>query len=209
MFVPSVFFSATIVPPALTRMRSSRTRGDSLSPHWMFDPPILLEDVHGPVDLAARRIEHAQVPARAERVDAVALDGGSRARAIAAIIAEAGAVCRFPQPLAARRIEGDHVFGAAAGTERIQPASRGGKRRIALAGAGGLPCERGPAGRPGLQQTRSQPTDRRGSDLATVASRRQRGSRRRRAGPQAGASVTKATDGLFRKLFISKVLPAF
>ena len=41
---PSVFFSATIAapePPGATMMRSLKTSGDSLRPHWMLEPPYL------------------------------------------------------------------------------------------------------------------------------------------------------------------------
>ncbi len=83
-------------PPALTRMRSLSTSGDSLSPHWMFEPPNCFSTFTRPEDLAAGRVEHAQVAARAERVDAIAFDRRRRAGTVAAIVAEPRARAPFP-----------------------------------------------------------------------------------------------------------------
>ena len=66
-----------------------------------------LQHVDGPVDLSAGGVEHAQIAAGAERVDAVPLDGGRRTRTIAAIVAEPGAMRRFPEALAGGGIKGD------------------------------------------------------------------------------------------------------
>ena len=79
------------------------------TPTECFRPAILLQHVDGPVDLSARGVEHAQIAAGAERVDAIALDRGRRTRTVATIVAEPGAVRRFPQALAGSGIEGDHV----------------------------------------------------------------------------------------------------
>ena len=105
-------------------MRSLRTSGDSLSPHCDVRAAELLQHVDPPQHLAGRRVHRAQVAARAERVELVAFDRRRRPRAVAAVVAEALAVRRFPQPLAGLGVERDHVLGPAARAERIEPAVR-------------------------------------------------------------------------------------
>ena len=77
----------------------------------MFEPPNFsstFDRPDAPCRVAAS--SDAQVAARAEHVDAIAVDRRRRARAVAAIVAEAPAVGHLPELLAGRGIEGDDVF---------------------------------------------------------------------------------------------------
>ncbi len=66
------------------------------------EPPLdvraaeLLQDVQRPVHLAAGRVEHAEIAARAEGIDPIAVDRWRRARSVAPIVTEPRAHAPFP-----------------------------------------------------------------------------------------------------------------
>ena len=111
-------------PPALTRIRSLSTSGDSLRPQWMFDPPNFSSTFIFQNDLAGRGVEHRQVAAGAERVEPIAVDRRRRPRPVAPVVAEPPAVRRLPTPSSRGGVERHHVLGAAARAQRVQAAVR-------------------------------------------------------------------------------------
>ena len=198
MDVPSVFLRRDNRPAGVDQDAILEDERRFAQPPLDVRPAILLQHVDGPVDLAARRVEHAQIAAGAERVDAIAFDRGRRTRAIAAIVAEPGAVRRFPQALAGGGIEGDHVLGAGAGAER----DTAGRRRWQTTNSPRRrrsPARRAGAHRPARPSAaRFRPTARRGlvprhcgqSSTARFETAAGRAARR--------ATVTRATDGRLR-----------
>src|SRR4030095_4591247 len=90
----------------------------------------ITDTVRRPADLPGCRVERREVAACAERVHARAVHGRRAARAVAAVVRETTAVSHFPQALAARGGEREHIFAGAARTEREDPTAGDRKRRV-------------------------------------------------------------------------------
>ena len=137
----------------------------------MFEPPNFSQHVHLPEHLAGRGVERGDVAAGAVGVEPIAVDRRRRARAVAAIVAEAPAVRDLPHLLAGGRVEGHHVLRPAARAQRVQASVRRRERRVPVTGAGRLPGERRATRRPVLEEAASRRRRRRASRPATGASR--------------------------------------